>query len=284
MSKEMIGLKAIIVIILIMTISCSTKQEEHVLTLQEDSELLILCYHNIVDDIDDIHNPYAVTKKELKEHIIMLKEKDFISIGLDDLESTILKGSTIPKKAFLITFDDGYQSDYSHVFPLIKEMSVKAAFFPVAGMVNKPGRLTSEQIAEMSESEKCFFGSHSMNHNLNKKLHSEIGDSKRKLEEIIKSPIIFFSYPRGYFDEEIIKVLKHFNYIGAFTVIPTLNKKGTSLFALKRKMFMRQIPFEELIDDKSQTCREALKTYYINISNKEYGFMVQEIGPELIKN
>ncbi len=43
----------------------------------------------------------------------------------------------LPDNAALLTFDDGYVDHYLNVFPLLDEIRVQGAFFPVAGSVRE---------------------------------------------------------------------------------------------------------------------------------------------------
>ena len=64
-----------------------------------------------------------------------------------------------------LTFDDGYEDNYVHLFPLLKKYQAKATIF-AAHRCEYPGKpmLTDAQIREMSDSGLVEFGGHTASH------------------------------------------------------------------------------------------------------------------------
>ncbi len=83
------------------------------------------------------------------------------------------------------------------------------------------------------------FGSHSISHqNLTKLSHNqqvnEIKKSKSVIEHKLKSSITGFSYPLGFSDNNVIKILKAAGYKYAITTIPGVNNGDIDFFKLRR--------------------------------------------------
>jgi len=143
-----------------------------------------------------------------------------------------------------LTFDDGYFDFYHHVFPLLKELNIKAVLsIPVKFIledtdidskirlnvsyheamkndtfIKKAPFCTWKELKEMSDSNLVYIASHSYSHkNMLQNdvdLEKEIIFSKRILEEKLKKPIDTFVYPLGKFNDSIHKFVKiHYKYV-----------------------------------------------------------------------
>lgn len=47
------------------------------------------------------------------------------------------KGEALPEKPVVITFDDGYQSNYEYAYPILKKYGMKATIFVIGSSVGK---------------------------------------------------------------------------------------------------------------------------------------------------
>src|SRR5579859_7260928 len=136
----------------------------------------VLCYHDVQEDVRIVPDPYAVDTAQLVAQFAWLKQNGFHMIGLDDVIAAREGKRALPDKAVLLSFDDGYSSVYTRVFPLLKLFNYPAVVAlsghwldaPAGKMVEYDGRevprsqfLSWEQIAEMSASGLVEIGSHS---------------------------------------------------------------------------------------------------------------------------
>ncbi|MFR8334172.1 MAG: polysaccharide deacetylase family protein [Oscillospiraceae bacterium] len=51
--------------------------------------------------------------------------------AFQDLQNYVELGQELPEKPVLITFDDGYESNYMHFYPLLQKYQMKATIFPI---------------------------------------------------------------------------------------------------------------------------------------------------------
>ena len=84
----------------------------------------VLCYHDIRDNLRDTFKTQfeatAVDTIMLMQHLIWLKENGYHPVSLQQIIDARAGRSALPEKAVLLTFDDGYKSVYTKVFPLLK--------------------------------------------------------------------------------------------------------------------------------------------------------------------
>ena len=63
----------------------------------------------------------------------------------------------------VLTFDDGFSSDFELVYPILKEMRMSATFFIVPNFVGKDGYMSWENIKQLSD-DGMEIASHSLTH------------------------------------------------------------------------------------------------------------------------
>jgi peptidoglycan/xylan/chitin deacetylase (PgdA/CDA1 family) len=126
-----------------------------------------------------------------------------------------------------ITFDDGLLNNYTIAYPILKEAGLKAYFFVIATKIGTPGYMSWKQIKELSDA-GMIIGSHGMTHKILVGLHEneldyELRISKKILEENLGQSIDYFSIPRGFCNDNVIKQAKENNYKAVFTSNPKDN-------------------------------------------------------------
>lgn len=90
-----------------------------------------LCYHD-VQDADPDQTYVGVTTSKLIEQFSWFRDNGFTPISIDDILAARAGIRPLPQNAVLLTFDDGYVSFYTKVFPLLKSYHYPA----VLGVVN----------------------------------------------------------------------------------------------------------------------------------------------------
>jgi|FEC22Drversion2_1045045.scaffolds.fasta_scaffold00662_21 poly-beta-1,6-N-acetyl-D-glucosamine N-deacetylase len=78
-----------------------------------------IAFHDVVDRADELDTD-AVTTRVLTQFFDWLKGSGWTAISLDDVAAAARGARPLPDKAILITFDDGYRSLYTHVYPLLQ--------------------------------------------------------------------------------------------------------------------------------------------------------------------
>lgn len=126
----------------------------------------ILMYHHVVEDGEDC-NEMTVTVGKLREDIEYLYANGYTPVLPKDLAS----GEPLPEKPVMITFDDGYLSNYTLLYPLLQTYQCKANINVIVYLTQlwSPNYCTWTQLREMTDSGLVEIGSHSY------KLHNEDG-------------------------------------------------------------------------------------------------------------
>ncbi len=157
-----------------------------------------LCYHDVVDETrpglelrDEQHEgdlqrqyfPQTLTVQKLVEHFNWLKASGYTPVSWQQVVDARAGRSKLPEKPVLLTFDDGYESFYRLVFPLLKAYKFPAVFALVTGWMDTPDSghiaygsqqlprnafVTWAQVKEMHDSGLVEIASHT--HNMHRSL------------------------------------------------------------------------------------------------------------------
>src|SRR5690606_36779257 len=82
--------------------------------------LHVIAYHDVRDDVagDVDRDAYAISTRNLVAHFQWLREHGFVPVGVDQVLEACRGGTPLPDRAVLLSFDDGFRSVYTRVFPL----------------------------------------------------------------------------------------------------------------------------------------------------------------------
>ncbi len=80
---------------------------------------IALCYHN-VEDAEPDQTFLGSSTDKLVGQLSWLQRNGYHPIGIDDLIAARDGGKALPDKAVLLTFDDGFESFYTRVFPILE--------------------------------------------------------------------------------------------------------------------------------------------------------------------
>ena len=123
-----------------------------------DVKIPVLLYHNFVttvpeSDVDNFN--YINTPESFEENIKIFLENGYTIISINELNDINNGKKEIPSKPMIITFDDGYYSNYEYIYPILKKYNIKASIFIITDKkrINIPCEMTGKEIIEEIENE-----------------------------------------------------------------------------------------------------------------------------------
>jgi peptidoglycan/xylan/chitin deacetylase (PgdA/CDA1 family) len=196
----------------------------------------ILMYHHVrPSPVKDLNNssPLAFEKQ-----MAFLKKYNYNVLSLDEYFTIKKSAGTFPRNSVVITFDDGYDNNYTNAFPILKKYNFPATIFVISDYVDHESFLTWKQIQEMSR-EGFTIGSHTRQHSylpnvLDEESHNQIVGSKRIIEEKLGKKVNYIAYPTGGFTQAVKDIAKSAGYVAAFTTNRGKDKSNQDLYELKR--------------------------------------------------
>ena len=191
----------------------------------QEARVPVVMYHDILSEMQVF---FDVTPEKLERDFQRIQENNLTPISLSQLVAHLRTGMPLPEKPIVLTFDDGYEGHYTHVFPLLKKYGYPAVFAvftaKVEGDIVGRSTLTWPQLREMAASPLVEIVSHSVNHPRDlrdlsdQELAWELVESKRLLEQKLEMPIPYFSYPEGKYDERVAEAATVAGYQAALTM------------------------------------------------------------------
>ena len=186
----------------------------------------ILMYHYISEppaDADIYRIDLSVPPALFREHLTYLRDAGYTPIRLEDLYAALQTGAALPEKPVVLTFDDGYEDNYTHAFPLLREFGFTGTFFVMTSGPdqNNPQYMTPAQIGEMSAG-GMQMESHSRDH---PDLRGRDGDylvyqllgAQESLTVWTGRTPYQFAYPAGQYDDAVLAMLRSLHVQTAVT-------------------------------------------------------------------
>ncbi len=173
----------------------------------------ILTYHSLDDSRSVISTPPAVFRRQMEA----FRARGFSGISLGTLLRAWCKGTSLPSRPMVVTFDDGYGNVLEHAAGVLREFHYGATVFAVteycgkendwAGQLPEVPRMPLLSWSGLKEWCAAGFeiGSHTLTHPdlsaiSRERATREIVASKSVLEDRLGQPVVTFAYPYGLAD------------------------------------------------------------------------------------
>ena len=185
----------------------------------------ILGYHAIQPPVAGSDDPQQfVPQDDFVEQMKWLDENGYEAVTLDQVEDAWYNGGELPSKPIVLTFDDGYLSQYVAAFPALEHFHWPG----VLNLVAEGADLPDDDVRKMLDADVPWeLASHTISHvdltTLDStELRHEVAGSRRILQDRFGVPVDNFSYPAGRYDDAVISAVSDAGYRGATTEVPGL--------------------------------------------------------------
>src|ERR1700730_7814583 len=123
----------------------------------------ILCYHNLNPAVSGSMN---MTPQKFEDEIKWLKDDGFTIIPLKEaVEYFQGKRESLPKKSVVITADDGWESVYHYMRPIVKKYNIPVTLFIYPGTISEGKHaLTWDQLKELQQTGLFDIQGHTNSH------------------------------------------------------------------------------------------------------------------------
>ena len=236
-------------------------------------EVPVLCYHHFEDE--ESENPDVMKIDQFEEQMSYLVDNDYQTLSLDEFMK-YHKQDDFPENSILLTFDDGYESFYTKVYPILKKYDLQAVVFPIVSSM--PGlqrrkiwteRLTFHQMRYMQqESGLVEVGSHTYDLHYYRddeqqavkrkegeseedyicRLRKDLSTSRKLLEFQTDQKVNALAWPYGVRTATAEEVALEAGYELLFTIVPEKFSPDHSLEAIPRFVITEDMNMEEFIN------------------------------------
>jgi len=206
--------------------------------VDQNAQVVIFGYHRFVNAVKrpDTEITPAAFEAQMKE----LKDKNIAVIPMQDFLAWRRGEKAIPSKSAIITFDDGWKSQYEVAWPILKKFNYPVTLFIYTEGI-RPGHfsggesMTWEMLAEMRDA-GVDIQDHTATHSDLRKpydkiakkklspeeyeqwLDKEINGSKQMIEQKLGVKVNCFAVPYGFHNDHIRDVCMKAGYEALFTV------------------------------------------------------------------
>ena len=208
----------------------------------------VLCYHRVGTEVSKM----SVSPSRFEAQLDWLLANGYRVIRLSELAEFLAGKRAVPRRAVVLTFDDGYQNVYRNAFPLLKKKGVAATVFIYTDFVGAGDGLSWAQMNEMQRSGLVDIQSHTKSHaNLAQRLAGETDAAYRqRLDRELKTPMTlaeremaetnhrfrYLAYPYGDANDFVLDAMRRNDYTLGLTVTPGSNAFYAAPMMLRRVM------------------------------------------------
>ena len=214
--------------------------------VDQTAETIIYCYHRLVDKVR--YPGTEITPQDFEKQMQELKNRGITVIGLQDLLAWKRGEKNIPPRCAVITFDDGWKSQYEVAWPIMKKFGYTFTMFiyteGVAGGSLAGGQaITWEMLGDMRDN-GIDIEAHSATHQDLRENHpvtitepgakkvrkrltgpeyeqwiqNEVVGCKTLLEQRLGIKVNCFAVPYGFYNEHVKEIARNAGYEAMFTV------------------------------------------------------------------
>jgi len=183
----------------------------------------VLVYHSIAAHIEGEtagQRAYRVSPAAFEAQMRYLRDNAFHVVALSSLVADLRGGPVVPARSVVITFDDGWVTQYRDAWPILQHFGFTATFFVFPNPIGRDARfMTWDQLHVLLRAGMTI-GSHSRTHPrmttlTPQSLRDEVGGSRRALESRMGTAVEFFSYPFGEHPPEVEAAVRDAGYRAA---------------------------------------------------------------------
>lgn len=212
----------------------------------------ILMYHRVGDAHNDWEHKYCVSAARFADHMRMLARAGWRAVSIQDFFAWLDGRMELPKKSFLLTFDDGFLGVHEHAAPVLSALGWPATMFLVSQLIgqrdawceahNPSG--TTYPLMDLTHIRELrgqgfSFHSHTRNHadlpTLNDvELADQLAGARADLQALLGEAVDYLAYPYGHYDDRVLQAAQSAGYRAAFSVQPGFNRRDIDRFRLRR--------------------------------------------------
>ena len=144
--------------------------DESVLTLpaaaENTADIPVLMYHHIAEEVNSV----TVSEAQFDSQMKALDDAGYTAVSMAEVYEYVMGNGALPEKPVMITFDDGYRSNYETALPILEKYGMKAVMFPIGSSIGKSVYKDTDdeiiphaslgEIRDMAESGVFEIGSH----------------------------------------------------------------------------------------------------------------------------
>src|SRR5262249_29548492 len=214
--------------------------------VDQTAQVIIFCYHRLVDKVR--YPGTEITPAAFEAQIKELEDRGITVISMQDLLAWKRGEKNIPPRCAVVSFDDGWKSQYEVAWPIMKKFGYTFTMFIYTegvrgGSLGGGEAITWEQLADLRDN-SVDIEAHSATHQdlreghtitvanpggkrtrtkltgtqYEQWVHNEVVGSKELLEQRLGIKVNCFAVPFGNYNDHVKELARNSGYEAMFTV------------------------------------------------------------------
>jgi peptidoglycan/xylan/chitin deacetylase (PgdA/CDA1 family) len=239
----------------------SPLQAKHSNQVYYKDQVAVLMYHHIHDQDQ---SSSTITTELFQKQLQELRAKSYHFISLSEFKQ-FMDGAAVPDNAILVTFDDGYQSFYTHAYPILANMQIPAVNFIITETLANPlasyiPYVSNEQITAMTHSPnhmdtQCHTdslhtklpsgkaaligrldlnGTQETDEQYKHRILQDTTSCRDKLSKLGDKPVDSYAYPYGIWNKQASELIHEAGIRYAFTISPQMATRSADRLQIPR--------------------------------------------------
>lgn len=209
----------------------------------------ILCYHEVKYVPG---NELTLKPGQFESEMAWLHKNHFHTINFGQLYAATFFKYKLPTKPVILTFDDGYESVYTDVYPVLRQYGYQATVFVITGAVqnkhNHRGKypiMTVRELQALSHSGLLDIESHTVHHwdltHLSpSQIDAEFQESNQDIRAWTHHPALFLCYPSGRYNKTAQSIARKDGYL-----LATTQRYGVASVYVQGPLNLYRIPIHQ---------------------------------------
>ena len=223
-------------------------------------QVAVLMYHHVHDT--DVSSS-TVSSQLFEDQLTYLGDHGYKFISLEQFE-LFMQGAGVPDNAVFVTFDDGYESFYTHAYPILTKHNIPATNFVITDKHGNPQEyqppfMSVEQIKTMTSAHPRLISAQCHTNGMHNDpvtpymTNRIIVDGVQETEEQYRERIVAdtqacirsmtplgsekvdaLAYPYGVFDKLSAQLVHEAGIRYAFTIVPEMAKRSANPLQIPR--------------------------------------------------
>ncbi|MEI8174994.1 MAG: polysaccharide deacetylase family protein [bacterium] len=205
----------------------------------------IFVYHSLgpikIKKESAIQLHYRVTSDVFEMQMKYLKDNGYNPISFSTYVNSLTNNTELPNKAMVLTFDDGWKTQYKYAVPILEKYGFTATFFIVSDYASlNYGAFMNIDELKVLIANGFDIGSHTKTHPVLSRISSEkavieLTESKKTLEDALGIKITTLAYPYYVSGKTIRDLAESAGYSGARAGLSKFKNSIDRIYELKSR-------------------------------------------------
>ncbi len=194
-----------------------------------------------------------VPPAEFAAQMHALAAAGYHAVTLDEVRSSWLRGTPLPRKPIVLSFDNGYRTQFTVALPVLRALHwVGDENIQLSGLPPSQGGLSAREVrllvAAGWELDTQGFNHADLTALDASQLRYQVAVARSALRSRYHVPVNWFCYPSGRYDAAVVAEVRAAGFVGSTTVVPGWATRSDDPYRLPRLRVLGGTSPQALLD------------------------------------